>query len=152
MEEKLMSAAEISVIGILGSAISTLFGGWSDAMTTLLIFMLIDYISGLCVAAAGKSEKTKNGGLNSKIGFVGLLRKGMIMLMLIVASRLDLLIDTQYIKDATCIAFIVNETISILENVGKFIPIPGPIRKAIDILKAKGADEEDDKNDNEEKH
>ena len=147
MEEKLMSAAEISMIGIVGSAISTLFGGWSDAMTTLLIFMTIDYISGLCVAAAGKSDKTKTGGLNSKIGFVGLLRKGMIMLMLIVASRLDLLLDTQYIKDATCIAFIVNETISIIENVGKFVPIPATIRKAIDVLKAKGADEDEDKED-----
>lgn len=147
MEDKMMSAAEISFLGMTGSAVTALFGGWSDAMTTLLIFMAIDYISGLCVAIARKSDKTKSGGLNSKIGFVGLLRKGMIMLMLIVASRLDLLVDSQYIKDATCIAFIVNETISIIENVGKFIPIPKAIRKVIDILKARENDDDEDKED-----
>ena len=59
MEEKMMSAAEISALGVIGSYISLLFGGWSDAMTTLLIFMVIDYISGLCVALAGRSDKTR---------------------------------------------------------------------------------------------
>ena len=141
-----MSAAEISALGVLGSYISLLFGGWSDAMTTLLIFMIIDYISGLCVALAGRSDKTKTGGLNSKIGFVGLIRKGMIMLMLIVASRLDLLLDSTFVKDMTCIAFIINETISIIENVGRFVPIPKPILRAIDILKAReNHDDEEDK-------
>lgn len=144
MEEKIMSAAEISVLGVIGSYVSLLFGGWSDAMTTLLIFMVIDYITGLCVAVAGRSDKTKTGGLNSKIGYIGLLRKGMIMLMLIVASRLDLLLDSTFVKDMTCIAFVINETISIIENVGKFVPIPRPILKAIDILKARNNDEEDD--------
>lgn len=142
----MMSAAEISALGVLGSYISLLFGGWSDAMTTLLIFMVIDYISGLCVALAGRSDKTKTGGLNSKIGFVGLIRKGMIMLMLIVASRLDLLLDSTFVKDMTCIAFIINETISIIENVGRFVPIPKPILRAIDILKAReNHDDEEDK-------
>lgn len=142
----MMSAAEISALGVLGSYISLLFGGWSDAMTTLLIFMVIDYISGLCVAFAGRSDKTKTGGLNSKIGFVGLIRKGMIMLMLIVASRLDLLLDSTFVKDMTCIAFIINETISIIENVGRFVPIPKPILRAIDILKAReNHDDEEDK-------
>ena len=146
MEEKMMSAAEISVLGVIGSYVSLLFGGWSDAMSTLLIFMVIDYITGLCVAAAGKSDKTKTGGLNSKIGYIGLLRKGMIMLMLIVASRLDLLLDSTFVKDMTCIAFIINETISIIENVGRFVPIPKPILRAIDILKAReNHDDEEDK-------
>ena len=142
----MMSAAEISALGVIGSYISLLFGGWSDAMTTLLIFMVIDYISGLCVALAGRSDKTKTGGLNSKIGFVGLIRKGMIMLMLIVASRLDLLLDSTFVKDMTCIAFIINQTISIIENVGRFVPIPKPILRAIDILKAReNHDDEEDK-------
>lgn len=66
------------------------------------------------------------------------------MLMLIVASRLDLLLDSTFVKDMTCIAFVINETISIIENVGKFVPIPKPILKAIDILKARNNEEEDD--------
>ena len=44
--------------------------------------------------------------------------------------------QTTYIKDAVIIAFIVNESISIIENAGLMgIPIPVAIAKAIDILK-----------------
>lgn len=138
METKLYSAAELTALGAVGSLVAALFGGWTDAMTTLCIFMAIDYLTGVCVAAAGKSKKTKNGSLNSKVGFIGLIKKGMIMVTLIVAARIDLLTGYEHvIKDATCIAFIINELISILENIGHFIPIPEPIKKAIDILKAK---------------
>lgn len=123
--------------GTAGSLITSLYGGWTQAMTTLCIFMLIDYLTGICVALIGKSGKSQTGALSSKAGFLGLIKKGMIMLTILVAYRLDLLLDTTYIKDASCIAFILNETISIIENVGLFIPIPRPILKAIDILKSK---------------
>lgn len=132
------------LIGISGSVFTSLFGGWTQAMTTLLIFMLIDYVTGLIVAAIfKKSPKTASGALSSKVGFIGLIKKSAILLILIVAYRLDLLINTHYIKDATCIAFIINESVSIIENIGTFMPIPKPILKAIDSLKSK---EESDEN------
>ena len=60
------------------------------------------------------------------------------MVMLIVACRLDILLETKwYVRDATCIAFILNETISIIENAGVFIPIPQVILNVIDVLKRK---------------
>lgn len=125
------------VLGAVGAWIAGLFGGWNSAMTTLLIFMCVDYVTGLIVAATGKSLKSKSGGLSSKVGLIGLAKKFMLMLMLLVACRLDMLIGTNYIKDLACIAFIINETISITENVGLFIDIPPIFYKAIDILKAK---------------
>lgn len=134
MKEKFICAMS----GMFGAFISFAFGGWNEAMTTLLVFMIIDYLTGVCVAIAGKSDKTESGFLSSKIGFKGLMKKGLIMVMLIVACRLDILLGTKwYVRDATCIAFILNETISIIENAGVFIPIPQVILNVIDVLKRK---------------
>ena len=129
----------ITAAGLVGSGISALFGGWTSAMTTLIIFMCIDYVTGIVVAGVFKrSSKSKTGALESKAGFKGLCRKGMVLLVLLVACQLDRLMGTAYIKDAVCIAFCVNETLSIIENAGIMgVPIPGIITKAIDILKKK---------------
>ena len=128
-----------SAIGVVGGIISTLFGGWDSSLTTLMIFMCIDYITGLMVAGIfNNSEKTKTGALESRAGFKGLCRKGMILLIVLVACRLDMIIGSNFVRDATVIAFVTNETISIIENAGLMgIPIPNPIIKAIDVLKSK---------------
>jgi toxin secretion/phage lysis holin len=123
-------------IGVLGGFISTLFGGWSAGLTTLLIFMAIDYISGLVVAGVFKnSNKSESGALESRAGWKGLTRKCMTLLFVLIAHRLDLLIGTSYIKDMVAISFCVNELISITENAGLMgIPLPPIMAKAIDIL------------------
>ena len=129
----------LSILGVIGSFISALFGGWDAALTTLVIFMAIDYISGLIVAGVFKrSKKSDNGGLESGAGWKGLCRKGMTLLIVLIAVRLDLAIGTTFIKDGVVIAYIVNETISIIENAGLMgIPIPSVIQKAIDVLHKK---------------
>lgn len=126
-------------IGVIGSMIASFFGGWSSDLATLMIFMGIDYITGLIVAGVfKKSKKSKNGGLESKVGFKGLAKKVMILLFVLIGYRLDLLLGSDYIRTAIVIAFIVNETISITENAGLIgVPIPKPIMNAIDILKSK---------------
>ena len=140
-----------AVIGILGASIASLFGGWDTAMVTLLIFMAIDYISGLIVAAVfKKSPKTETGALESRAGFKGLFRKGMTLLIVLIASRLDLVMHTNFIRDAVVIAYIVNESISIIENAGLMgIPVPKAIIKAIDILKRKEDEKETNKKEGE---
>lgn len=140
-----------AVIGILGASIASLFGGWDTAMVTLLIFMAIDYISGLIVAAVfKKSPKTETGALESKAGFKGLFRKGMTLLIVLIACRLDLVMHTNFIRDAVVIAYIVNESISIIENAGLMgIPVPKAIIKAIDILKRKEDEKETNKKEGE---
>ena len=128
-----------SVLGVIGSAIASFFGGWDAGLATLLIFMGLDYISGLIVAGAFKnSPKTDTGSLESKAGWKGLCRKGMTLIFVLVAYRLDLVIGTNYIRDAVIIAFIANETISLVENAGLMgLPLPPVITKAIDILQKK---------------
>lgn len=125
--------------GAVGSSIAYLFGGWNSAMLTLCIFMAVDYLSGLVVAGVfHKSRKSDGGALDSKAGFKGLFRKAFILLVILLAYRLDLLIGSQYIKDMACIAYIVNETLSIIENLGLMgVPVPNVIKKAIDLLNKK---------------
>lgn len=134
-----IKTAVLAAIGTIGGGIAALFGGWTSAMTTLIIFMVIDYATGIIVAGVfHHSGKSKSGALESRAGFKGLCRKGMILLILLVACRLDLMLGTGYIKDCVCIAFVVNETLSIIENAGLMgVPIPQVLIKAIDVLKAK---------------
>ena len=132
------------VTGVAGSLIASFFGGWTASLTTLLIFMGIDYITGLVVAGVfHKSPKTKTGALESRVGFKGLIRKVMVLLLVLIGHRLDIAIGATYIRDAVCIAFMVNEVISIVENAGLMgIPVPAAIINAIDILKKKHTDEQ----------
>lgn len=128
-----------SMLGVAGSFLSGLFGGWSLGLSTLLIFMGIDYVTGLIVAGVfKKSKKTETGTLESRAGWKGLCRKGMTLLMVLVACRLDLALGATFIRDAVVIAFVSNEAISIIENAGLMgLPIPSAIRNAIDVLKSK---------------
>ena len=129
------------VLGALGAFFTSLFGGWSAGMTTLLLFMATDYISGLIVAGVfKKSQKSESGALESRAGWKGLCRKGMTLLIVMISYRLDLLIGTNYIRDAVIIGFCVNELISIFENAGLMgIPLPQVIVKALDVLKSKAS-------------
>lgn len=137
-----MKTTFVTVVGVIGSAIASFFGGWTASLTTLLIFMLIDYVTGLiCAGVFHKSQKSETGALESKASFKGLCRKGVIMLIVLMGHRIDLALGASYVRDAVCIAFIVNETISIIENAGLMgIPIPAIITKSIEILKKKGTD------------
>lgn len=132
-----------TAIGVIGGFIASLFGGWDAALVTLIIFMGIDYVTGLIVAGVfHKSEKTANGALESRVGWKGLCRKGVTLLVVLVACRLDLVMGSNFIRDAVIIAFIANETISIIENAGLMgIPIPAAIMRAIEILKSKAEGE-----------
>lgn len=129
-----------SIIGVIGGMIASAFGGWDAALTTLVLFMVIDYISGLTVAGVfHASRKTESGTLESRAGWKGLCRKGMTLLFVLIAHRLDLAIGVSYIHDTVIIGFIANELISIVENAGLMgIPLPSVITKAIDVLTKKG--------------
>ena len=143
-EEYMMKELICTTTGIIGSFIASLFGGFDAAMVTLLIFMSADYMTGLIVAGVfKKSNKTKNGALESGAGWKGLCRKGMSLVIVLIAVRLDITIGTNYIRDTVCIAFIANETISIVENAGLMgVPIPAVITKAIEVLKNKTEESE----------
>lgn len=127
------------VCGAIGSAIAFAIGGFDPAIITLSVFMGIDLITGIIVAGVfHKSKKTETGSLKSIVGFKGLSKKVMIFLFIIIANLLDEQIGTTYIRDAVCIAFMVNELLSIVENAGLMgVPIPSIITRSIDVLKSK---------------
>ena len=134
-----MKGTFLTTFGAVGGFIASLFGGWDAALSTLLIFMAVDYATGVIVAGVfHKSRKTESGSLESKAGWKGLCRKGTSLFVVLVACRLDLLMGTTFIRDGVVIAYIVNEIISIIENAGLMgIPIPSVITKAIEVLKSK---------------
>lgn len=136
-----------ALTGALGGMFSTLFGGWTRDMATLLIFMAVDFAMGLMLAGVFKnSNKTESGALDSHVGWMGLCKKCVTLLFVLVAHRLDISLNVEYIKTATVIAFIVNEAISIIENAGLMgLPLPEVVVKAINVLKQrKGLDFRED--------
>ena len=134
-----MKTGICSIVGAVGAAFASFFGGWSSGLTTLITFMAVDYFSGLMVAGVfHNSKKTDSGALESRAGWKGLCRKCMTFIFILVAYRLDLVLNTNYIRDAVIIAFVANELISIVENAGLMgLPLPDVIKKAIDILQDK---------------
>ncbi len=135
----------LAFIGVMGGWIASLFGGFDAALVSLLIAMGVDYVTGLVVAGVfHNSEKTPNGTLESRAGWKGLCRKGVTLLVVLVACRLDMVMESNFIRDAVVIAFIANETISVVENAGLMgIPIPTVLTKAIEVLKNKAENEVD---------
>ena len=140
---------EISTIaGLIGGFIATLLGGWDSALITLVIFMAIDFTTGLIAAALGKSKHSWTGRLSSKAGWFGLAKKFCTLLIIVVAVRIDILIGTTYVRDATCIGFCVNELLSIVENTSLMgVPYPDAIKKAIDVLQKKAGKMNEDASD-----
>ena len=101
--------------------------------------MAVDYISGSVVALVfHKSTKTESGAYNSLYGLKGLCKKGLMLLFVLVAVQIDRVLGTQYVRDAVCIGFSVNEVLSIIENLGLAgIPMPEPVLKALEQLQHK---------------
>lgn len=137
-----MKATFLTVTGAIGSFIAAALGGWDTAIITLFIFMLIDYVTGWILAVVfKKSHKTETGGYSSAIGLKGLCKKAMILLLVVVANLLDKQTGANFVRDAVCIAFMINEAMSILENAGLMgVPIPAALKKALDILNEKQED------------
>ena len=139
-----MSFNEIKVsictcIGAAGALIIKALGGWSEDIVTLLIFMGVDFITGLIVAGVFKSSgKTESGAISSKASFKGLCKKCVMLMFVLLAHRLDIAVGANYIRSATVIGFMLNELISIVENAGLMgLPLPEVITKGIEILKNK---------------
>lgn len=123
--------------GVAG-AIAGLFGEWTTMLTILVVVMAIDYISGVIVAACGRSPKTEAGGLSSKVGFIGIAKKGFIMLLVLLATLLDRAIGNEAMVFQSSLVFyyIANEGLSVLENAALMgVRFPDKIRKALETLR-----------------
>ena len=113
-------------------------------LETLILCMALDYLTGMMAAGIfHKSKKSAHGGLESRSG---LCRKGISLLIVLVAYRLDLIAGTDFICNAVMAAYLVNELLSITENLGLMgVPVPKVLTSAIDLLRQKSEAQETNK-------
>jgi len=127
------------LVAIGGSALTWAFGGWTQTMGVLLLLVVADYLSGLA-AAAVESGKEGGKGLSSRVGYVGVIKKLGIFLIVAMAHQLDgILGGAHALRDAAIFFYMANELISVVENAGRVgLPLPPVVLKVIEVLKKKG--------------
>lgn len=131
-----------TAIGVVGALIYLAVGDITAELSTLVWLMLLDMVTGFLVASVFKaSRKTTSGTLSSKEMLKGFVRKVGMLMLVAIAYRLDNMLNVNYLKNATTIALIVEECLSLIENIGLMgIPIPNFISSAIDVLNSKVQD------------
>ena len=130
----------LAVFAAVGSYLAVALGGWDAAMQVLVALMVADYITGVLLAAVWhKSTKSDSGALDSKAGFKGLVKKGMILVLVAIAVLLDQAVGGGYFRMAVVLFFVGNEGISLLENLGLMgVPYPEFLQKALEALHEQG--------------
>lgn len=126
-------------------AVLGLFGAWTQMHTILVAVMATDYVTGCIVAALGRSPKTDGGGLSSKVGFIGLAKKGFIMTIVLLATLLDRALGgtATVFQSAALAYYIANEGLSILENAGLLgVPFPERLKQALEAMRDKDEDKD----------
>ena len=132
----------LTLLAVLGSAVAGAFGGWSAAMLALVIAMSVDYVTGLAVAMVfKKSPKTENGAASSNVCLKGLLRKGGMLLVVLIAAQLDKVMGTTFARDAVVLYFVANEGRSVLENIGYMgVRYPTWLQSTLESLRDKSGE------------
>lgn len=130
----------LAALAAVGTFVTHALGGWDEPMKLLVALMLADFFTGVAVAVFWKkSPKTESGAASSAIGFKGLLKKGAIVLVILIAVRLDNALGTTYVRLMAILFFMGNEGLSLLENLGLMgVPFPGFIKRMFEVLREKG--------------
>lgn len=132
----------ISVVaGVLGGIAVKLLGGWDILIITLITFVVFDYITGFIKAIYTKE-------LSSEIGYKGIIKKVMILILVVVSCVLDRLTGSVIpVRETVIMFFAVNEGLSIIENISEVIPVPEKLKDILLQLRDKNnisnSDEED---------
>ncbi|WP_027631915.1 phage holin family protein [Clostridium hydrogeniformans] len=120
-----------SIVATVGTMFSALFGAWDIALQILVLFVVLDYLTGMLRGIINKD-------LSSNAGFKGIAKKSVIFIVLIVGVSLDRLLNTgQWVfRSLICYFYIANEGISILENCGALgLPLPEKLKDTLIQLK-----------------
>ncbi|WP_391571927.1 holin family protein [Cohnella sp.] len=119
--------------GIFGAFITFAFGHWTESLTFLLVLFVADIISGVYASIR------EGRGLNSAVGTFGFAKKGLMVLVIIIAHRADVLLGTNYVMGGAIYFYIANELLSITENYGRAgLPLPDGLRRVITVLRERG--------------
>ena len=124
--ERIFDYLKLGVVA-LGTGFTWLFGAWDTPLVVLIVFMVLDYITGLTRGYLNKE-------LSSSVGLKVIARKAIIFIVLIVAVMLDRLLNTGnwVFRTVACYFYISNEGISLLENAASLgVPIPEKVKDAL---------------------
>lgn len=134
------------VLAVISASVTSMLGGWDYALRALIICMVVDYISGIVVAGVfHTSPKSEHGSLQSSVGFLGLFRKGMMLLVVLISHQLDAATGMGFIRDCAIFGFLANELISIIENAGLMgVPIPEVLKNAVALLQERAGGDKND--------
>lgn len=133
------------IMAAVGGAVVSFFTTMPPLVYILIGVMSIDYVTGLICGAMGRSKKTESGYLASHEAWKGLLKKGVILLVVLLANLLDIAVSkgagitVEAVMGATCLWFIASEGLSILENVASMgVPVPKILIRMLEIMREKG--------------
>ena len=120
--------------GLVGGFVCNFLGGWDMLLKSIVILMVLDYVTGLLKAIYNKE-------LSSEIGFKGLIRKITIFIVIATAYVIQgIMGDEIPLREIVILFFIANEGISLIENASEFIPIPEKLKEILIQLR-KDSDE-----------
>lgn len=128
--EKLFNVISL-VGGVVGGVAAYCFGAWDTLIITVLILTVLDYLTGILKACTKKQ-------LSSEIGFVGIIKKIMMYIVIAAAVIIGRLTgDLLPLREVVITFFICNEGLSLLENAAEFVPIPNKLKEALLQLRDK---------------
>ena len=119
------------IVATIGTGLTWIFGSWDTAIGILVLFIVLDYCTGVIRGYVNKE-------LSSDIGLKGIARKAVIFIVLIIAVALDRLLNTGswVFRTLVCYFYIANEGLSLIENCGALgLPIPEKLKEALAQLK-----------------
>ena len=122
-----------SIFAVIGAGLGYFFGGLDGLMIALIVFVVVDYVTGVIVAIINKT-------LSSEVGFIGIAKKVFIFLLVGIANILDVYVikTGSMVRSAVICFYIANEGISIVENAGNMgLPLPKKLKDVLEQLKEK---------------
>ena len=135
-----MKNGVLAVFAAIGAFAADALGGVDQVIGLLFCLMTADYVTGVMIAAFWhRSNKSADGTLDSRAGFKGLCRKGGILLIVLLAHRLDVALGLSYARTTVILFFVGNEGLSLLENLGLMgVPYPAFFKNMLHALREQG--------------
>lgn len=131
--------------GAAGAILGYIFGEWDALLQVLVWLIVVDYLSGLA-SAYSEGLSTPDKGLSSRVGFKGIAKKVMILILCAASAKVDQIAGTSIVREAVIFFYIGNELLSLLENAGRIgLPVPKKLKDAVAVLKSKEDDDDTQK-------
>ena len=123
----------LSLTATLLALLARALGGWDAALSLMFLLMGLDVMSGFLVALCRRSDKTTGGGFRSRSFFLGLTRKMLMVLLVILGTALDGLLGTSIARLSVIGFYAASEALSVVENAALLgVPFPKGLLKSLE--------------------